>query len=162
MRLRHQHPGRDRRAAATVELAILLPFLFFLFVLAVDYCRIFYYAITLENCARNGAYYASNYPNSCNLYNDIYGYHNIDHAVLRDAASLKDPSQPANDPTYVVTYGTSPGGPFTDTAPSPDGYVQVTVTWTFCSITNFPGVPSQVAISRAAVMRMAPAMPTFQ
>ena len=148
MRLRHQHPGRDRRAAATVELAILLPFLFFLFVLAVDYCRIFYYA--------------SNYPNSCNLYNDIYGYQNIDDAVLRDAASLKDPSQPANDPTYVVTYGTSPGGPFTDTAPSPDGYVQVTVTWTFCSITNFPGVPSQVAISRAAVMRMAPAMPTFQ
>jgi Flp pilus assembly protein TadG len=161
MRPHTSRTGSRRRAAATVELAILLPFLFFLFVIAVDYCRIFYFAITLENCARNGAYYASNYPNSSNLYNDIYGYQNLDDAVLRDAASLRDPSQPANDPTYVATYGTSPAGPFTDAAPSPDGYVQVTVTWTFRSITNFPGVPSQVAISRAAVMRMAPAMPAF-
>ena len=156
MRLRHQHPGRDRRAAATVELAILLPFLFFLFVLAVDYCRIFYYAITLENCARNGAYYASNYPNSCNLYNDIYGYQNIDDAVLRDASNLSP------QPTYQVGYSSSSDGPFTSTPPSGGGgYAQVTVTWTFNSLTNYPGIPSSVALTRSCTMQVAPAMPSF-
>jgi hypothetical protein len=30
--------------------------------------------VTVQNCARNGAYYASDYPNNSYLYNDIYGY----------------------------------------------------------------------------------------
>ncbi|HXG12134.1 MAG TPA: TadE family protein, partial [Gemmataceae bacterium] len=56
--------ARQRRAASSVELAVLLPFLCFLFVIAIDYARIFYFGVTLENCARNGAYYCSNYPNA--------------------------------------------------------------------------------------------------
>ena len=36
-----------------------------------------------------------------------------------------------------------------------------TVSWTFQSITKFPGVPSSVKVSRSSVMRVAPASPTF-
>jgi Flp pilus assembly protein TadG len=68
-----RHPGREA-GAATVELAALLPFLCFLFVAAVDSARIFYDGITVQNCARNGACYASNYPNSSYVFNDVYGY----------------------------------------------------------------------------------------
>jgi Flp pilus assembly protein TadG len=150
-----------RRAVAAVELAILLPFLFFLFVVAVDYARIFYYALTLENCSRNGAYYASDYPNSNYIYNNIYGYANLHDAVMADASNMTDPANSANDSTYTVGYGTSPNGPFTGTTESPDCYVCVTVTWTFNPIVHFPGVPSQVTISRATVMRLSPALPTF-
>src|SRR5580704_16799992 len=89
---------KNHRAAATVELAILLPVLMFLFVVAVDYARIFYDAITVENCARNGAYYISNYPNSSYLYNDIYGYKSVDEAVFADASNLIDPTNPATTP----------------------------------------------------------------
>ena len=46
---------RLRRAIAAVEMAILTPFLFFIFLVVWDYSRIFYYAIIVENCARNGA-----------------------------------------------------------------------------------------------------------
>jgi Flp pilus assembly protein TadG len=143
-----------RRAVATVEMALLLPFLAFLFVVAVDYARIFYFAVTLENCARNGAYYASNYPNSSYLYNDIYGYQNLDEAVLKDATNLS----PA--PTYVVEYSASPDGPFTSTVRT-SGYLRLTVDWRFQSLTRYPGIPSTVDLSRSVIMQIAPTMPTF-
>src|SRR5690348_10075006 len=50
-------PGR--RAAAAVELAILLPTLVLLFVIAMDFCRVFYYYSVVTSCARNGAVYAT-------------------------------------------------------------------------------------------------------
>ena len=147
---------RGRGGAASVELALLLPFLCFLFVIAVDYARLFYFAVTVQNCARNGAYYASNYPNNNYNYNDIYGYKDLNDAITRDASNLS----PA--PTYTVGYGTSADGPFdSSTEPAQDGYVQVTVSWTFNSLTKFPGVPSTVNLQRSAVMQIAPAMPTF-
>jgi Flp pilus assembly protein TadG len=161
MRLNTSRTRTHRRAVASVELAILLPFLFFLFVIAVDYGRVFYFANTLENCSRNGAYYVSDYPNSNYIYNNIYGYSSLNDAVLRDASDVRDPNNPANDPTYTVGYGTNPNGPFTNATQSPDCYAQVTVYWTFNSITNFPGVPSQVYLARSTVMRVAPAMPVF-
>jgi Flp pilus assembly protein TadG len=144
-----------------VELALLLPFLCFLFAASVDYARVFYFATTVENCARNGAYFASNYPNASYVYNDIYGYSSLQDAVLRDAGNLKDPANPAADPTYTVGYSTSSWGPFTGTTSTPGGYVQVKVQWTFRSITQFPGIPSSVLLDRDCVMRVAPAMPEF-
>jgi Flp pilus assembly protein TadG len=146
-----------RGGAATVELALLLPFLCFLFVICVDYARIFYFGVTVQNCARNGAYYASNYPNNNYLYNDIYGYKSLDDAIQRDASILP------TKPTYEVRYGTSSSGPFTlTTKPSSGGYTQVKVMWQFNTLTKFPGVPSTVNLEKVAVMQVAPAMPTFQ
>src|SRR5262245_12350435 len=95
-------PAARRRAAATAELALLLPFLGFMFAVAVDYARIFYFGVTLENCARNGAYYASNYPNANYIYNDIYGYRDVDEAILKDAGNLYSTANPSTKPTYAV------------------------------------------------------------
>src|SRR5262245_16916603 len=50
---------RSRRGVASVELAVLVPFLAFLFVIALDFGRIFYFSVTVENCARSGALYGS-------------------------------------------------------------------------------------------------------
>jgi Flp pilus assembly protein TadG len=49
----------SRPGAAVVELAVLLPLLSLLFVIAVDFCRVYYHAQTLRNCAYAGALYAS-------------------------------------------------------------------------------------------------------
>ena len=51
--------GPRRRGAAVVELALLLPFLTFLLLITIDYCRLFYYSQVVTNCARNGAVFAS-------------------------------------------------------------------------------------------------------
>ena len=158
MRIASPMRSTDRReGAATAELALVLPFLCFMFVIAIDYARIFYFGITLENCARNGAYYASNYPDNNYIYNNLYGYTSLDDAVLRDASNLSP------TPTWKAAYGPSADGPFTQSSSPANGggYVQVTVTWTFNSITNYPGVPKTVTLNRTAVMQVAPAMPTF-
>src|SRR5262245_42786074 len=52
-----RHPQRP--AATVPEMAILLPFPVFLFLVAIDFCRVFYYTVAVENCARNGALWAS-------------------------------------------------------------------------------------------------------
>jgi len=152
---------KTRRGAATVELAILTPFLFFLFLLAIDYARVFYFAVTLQNCARNGAYYASNYPNANYIYNDIYGYKTLDEAVMSDAASMYDPADVSTKPTYTVQYSTSQTGPFTLTTEPAEGFAQCKVQWTFKSLTRFPWIPASVPLTRTSTMRIAPVLPKF-
>jgi Flp pilus assembly protein TadG len=125
-----------------VELALLLPFLCFLFVIAVDFARAFYFSLTLSSCARNGALYLS----------DEYAraqspYRSVEEAALADAANLNDA---ANPPRVTSTTGTDGAG---------YPYVEVTVTWQFRTITNFPGVPSAVSLARTVRMRQAPPNP---
>src|SRR4051812_42835895 len=48
-----------RTGTAVVELAVLLPVLVMLFLVTVDFARVYYFSLTLTNCARAGALYAS-------------------------------------------------------------------------------------------------------
>ena len=131
--------GNSRRGASTAEFAILLPLLAYFFVIAVDWGRIFYYSLTVENCARNGALYG------CDPFNPAQStYASISDAALADAANL----QP--QPTVTSTNGTDSSG---------NAYVEVTVSWTFASLTNFPGVPSSTNITRTVRMGMEPVTP---
>lgn len=132
-------PRERRRGVAAVELAVLLPLLFFLFAVSLDYCRIFYYSVAVSNCARNGAAYGS-----------------TDYARARDIVGIQAAAQADGrfnlDPQLLrVT-------PTTDNALS---YVQVTVTYPFTPITHFPGIPRQTNLSRTVRIPVVPAMPTF-
>lgn len=130
--------SRRRKGAAAVELAVLLPLLMFLFVIAVDYARIFFYSLTVENCARNGALCASNaftYP---------MPYNSIAQAALADGGSLSPPLT-ASDITVVNG---------TDASNNPS--VTVTVNYSFQTITKYPGLPSTVNLVRSVEMRVAP------
>lgn len=128
---------RDK-GTAVVELAILLPLLTFLFLIATDYARIFYCSLTLENCARNGALCASN------AFNYPMPYSSIAQAALADGANL---NPPLTSDDVTVTNGTDANG-----NPS----VTVTVNYTFQTITNYPGLPSSVNLTRSVEMRVAP------
>jgi Flp pilus assembly protein TadG len=133
-----QLPRGSRRGVATVELAVLLPLLAFLFVIGTDFARIFYHYLTITNCARNGALYGSGSPTRAT---DSAG---IQATALADASNLS--------PTPVVTSQTGVG---------PDGhpYLDVTVTYPFKTISKFPGVPSNVGLTRTVRMRVAPTTP---
>ena len=125
----------SRRAAAAVELAILLPFLTFMFVIAIDYSRVFYYSLTVENAARSGALYASASGNNAL---DTAG---ISNAALADAGNI----------TPTPTVSSLPGI-------DKDGHanVAVTVNYTFKTITKYPGIPSSVNLSSTVSMRILP------
>jgi len=110
-----------------------------LFLIAVDYGRMFYYSQIVANCARNGSLYA------CDPYAAIrQTYADVDAAARADA-----PSPMNTELTVNTKYGTDTYG----------DYVTVTVGYTFTSLTKFPGVPSTVNISFAVTTRVAPAAP---
>jgi Flp pilus assembly protein TadG len=139
---------RTRFGAAAAELAVILPILFFLFAIAVDYGRIFYFTQTLRAAARNGAYFASNYPG-------LYSFQNADQVTRADLTNLS----PA--PDVAICYSLNAAGPFTSTTPTTTGYVEVRVTWTFNSITKFPLVPQNKVLQGSSRMKVAPVTPTF-
>lgn len=130
--------SRRHKGVAAVELAVLLPLLAFLFLIAVDYARIFYYALTIDNCARNGALCASN------AINYPIPYSSIAQAAVADGANLNPPLA-----TSAVTVANS-----TDADGNPS--VTVTIKYTFQSITNYPGLPNTVNLTRSVEMRVAP------
>jgi Flp pilus assembly protein TadG len=131
----HLQSGRKqipRHGLAVVELAVVLPLLAFLFVITIDFARVFYFSLTLTNCARAGAFYASD-PSTM----DESPFANIQAAALSDAANLSP------KPTITSTNGVDGQG---------RNYVSVTADYTFRTITRFPGVPSQVALQRTVTM----------
>jgi Flp pilus assembly protein TadG len=128
-----------RRGAAVVELAILLPLLIFLFVVAVDFARVFYLSVTLQNCARAGALYAS----------DPYVADESAFASTQ-AAALSDATNIVPAPTITQASGTDAAG---------RSYVEVTATSTFKSIARVPGVPAQLNVNRKVRMYVAAISP---
>jgi len=131
---------RARRGVAAVEFAVLLPFLCFVFVVTVDFCRVFYYSITVSNCARNGALYGSA---------DVA--HALDTSGIR-AAAQKDAS---DLDLQKLSVASSTGGSAVPT------YVDVTVTYPFTTITRYPGVAGEMILRRTVRMTVVPATPTF-
>jgi Flp pilus assembly protein TadG len=143
-------PSAPRRGAAIAEMAILLSILSFLFVVSIDFARLFYYSLAMKNCARNGAYYASDYPG-------IYAYGSPQAAALADASNFS-PAIAVTDVT--VGYDSSATGTFTLSSPVRPGYVKVTVNWTFNTLTSYPGIPSTWNLSQSEIMQMAPITPS--
>lgn len=138
MRRTPDRTSAERRGAAVVELAVLLPFLMFIFIIAVDWSRIFYYSVIVNNCARNGALYACD-PWATNK----SPYNNLMSAALADAPNLNPPPN-VSASAGVDTYG---------------AYVDCTVTYNFKTITNYPGVPSNNPIIRTVRVYQAPRLP---
>jgi Flp pilus assembly protein TadG len=136
MTLRGSVLGRHgaRRAVAAVELAILLPVICFLLIITVDYARVFYYSLTITNCARNGAVYESDAAAKGES-----SYATTQAAALADASNLS--------PAPTVTSSTS------------GDVVSVTVTYPFETIANYPGVPNTILLTRTVQMRMLPSTP---
>jgi Flp pilus assembly protein TadG len=138
MRLLSPSTKAARPGVAAVELAILLPLLCFLFVITVDFARVFYYSVTITNCASIGAVYASSDPTAAN---DSAG---ILARVQKDASNLDLQQLTVASTTNSSTNPTS---------------VTVTVSYPFTTITNFPGVPSLTTLTRTVQMNVTPFVP---
>jgi Flp pilus assembly protein TadG len=124
---------------AAVELAVLLPLLAVLLVIAVDWARVFYYSLTITNCARNGAIYASDPYATVNSQ-----YPDITTAALADAPNITP------TPTVTSATGTDSNG---------YNYVDCTVTYSFSTVSNFPLIPQTTQITRTVRVFQPPRTP---
>ena len=113
-------------------MAVLAPLLVFLFIVAVDFARVFYFSVTLTNCARAGALYASDPWTQ-----DESPFSSTEDAALSEAQNLT----PA--PTISERSGANGSG---------HAWVEVSAEYTFSTITGFPGIPSDVQLTRTVRM----------
>jgi Flp pilus assembly protein TadG len=143
MQLRNRNA---RRGASAAELAIVLPLLLFILVIAADFARLYYYSITITSCARQGAI---NYYDPNNPYFSTLSPYNTPGPVYQQAA-LADGTNLSPTPVVSTTSGTDAGG---------NPYVEVTVSGTFSTVTGYPGIPRTVNLSRTVRMRQPPATP---
>lgn len=126
-----------RRAVATVELALLLPFLIFMLLAGMDYSRVFYASVIVSNCARNGALWASD----ANLA-DHSAYDTVHDAAAADAVDLDITQLQVTEVDGTDTQGY--------------GWAQVTVSYPFQTVISYPGIPSPIQITRTTRMRKVP------
>ncbi|HSQ57446.1 MAG TPA: TadE/TadG family type IV pilus assembly protein [Gemmata sp.] len=138
--MRTHRSRHARRGLAAVELAVLLPFLAYIFVIGVDWARLLYYTITIENCARSGAQYASDPTTASES-----AFTSVTDAALSSAPGLSP------TPTVLSAPETVDGRPS----------VRVTVSMPFKTITNFPGVPRSETLVRSVSMRIVPVAPDY-
>src|SRR5947208_12471470 len=107
-----------RRGTAVVELAFLLPLLVMLFVITVDFARVFYFSLTLTNCARAGALYASDPVAAVES-----PFPNVQSAALADCTNITP------QPTITSANGVDASG---------RTYVAVTANYSFNTVAKFP------------------------
>jgi len=145
---RNRSNRKTRRGVAAAELALMLTFLPLLMLITVDFARFAYAYVTITNCARNGAIWASS-----NSTAQAQSYSTLTLAVEADASDFSTkPAVASGWPKYSTTYN----GTYSGTKPTGDGYVQVKVTWTFTTIVDYPGIPHTMDLSRTAWMRLIP------
>jgi hypothetical protein len=128
-----------------------------MFVIAVDWARIFYYSIAVENCARNGALYMSQQQSAKTIsspYTDS-GYVNlyVNSPNPVTAAALADAPDLTPTPTVTSAGGSDGNGP----------YVEVTVSYAFQAVNSFSVgsfvVPSTTDVTRTVRMYVPPESP---
>jgi Flp pilus assembly protein TadG len=135
MRLRTR---TKRKGAAIVEFAVLLPFLLYLCVVAVDWARLLYFSQCVNDCARSGALWASDEETQKKS-----RYTTVQAAALAESPGLS--------PTPSVTQTTT-----THPSTNKPVWVSVTVAMQFDTISNFPGVPKSQTITRSVRAKVAP------
>jgi Flp pilus assembly protein TadG len=138
MILRANHDRRRhgrRHGAALLEMAVVLPFLALVFVVALDFSRAFAVTQTVQNCANAGATYAAG--------NAQPGAATAEDAA-RDAAVAEGTklTPPLRRENVAVSTG--------------DTSVTVTVTYDFQLIVGFPGMGRTLTVVRSVTMPLAP------
>jgi len=136
---------RNRPGLAAVELAVTLPFLIFVIVVGVDFCRIFYKTQVTNGAVRGGALYAYD-PTTM----DQSPYYNRTTSTGVTNAAQADATDLTPLPGVTYTTGTTSDG---------NNSATVGVSQTFNMIVDWPGVPSSMTTNRTITMRVARNLP---
>jgi Flp pilus assembly protein TadG len=138
----------SRRGAALVELAVIVTLLSLLVIGIMDFGRIGYSAMALTGAARAGAMYGAMPGNT----GDFVGMQNKASAAASDIGSITTSASmicecQVGSTTAVIncTTGTCAG--------TRRDRVSVTASKTFALIRAFPQLPTNISLSRTAIMR---------
>jgi hypothetical protein len=147
-----------RSAAATVELALLLPFMMAMFLGVVDFGRLCYFSMTVDDSLHNAMLFSAQTFDNQNqqwIGNNQYWQGPGGQIVSGDTAAAQLDGANLDPPLPAANVQTTPG-----TDADGNAVMVVTVTYTFQTVVPYPGIPSQVVIRRTGQIRVAPGTPS--
>ena len=136
---------KSSKGQSMVEMALLLPVLALVFVVAADFARVFYESIEVAHAARAGVQYGAQ-----NLVKAV-DYTGMEDAALNDGSNISGLSATAS---YFCTcnqqaVACSPPG-----CAEPQVFVKVTTSATFKTILNYPGIGSTIPLNTTAILEV--------
>jgi Flp pilus assembly protein TadG len=145
--------NRSKAGAALVEFALTTPLLMLLLVGLIEIGRFAYFSILVGNAAHAGASYGSQ---NLAKAGDTTGMKN---AVLNDGQNVTGlKASPAPTIFFQCWNGTTSTASSVPTCSTAGyhavEYVQVSATGKFNSLLNWPGLPTQMNLTRSAIMRV--------
>jgi len=133
---------------STLELAVILPVLLLLLLVAADFGRVLYLSIAVQNAARAGAQYGSQSVITAADYAGMIA------AAKKDGTEIATIRATASQCT-CATSSTVAACPSNYCTNNPQAtYVEVDTQATFQLISNYPGISSPVKLSGKAVMQV--------
>ncbi|HUS07768.1 MAG TPA: TadE/TadG family type IV pilus assembly protein [Bryobacteraceae bacterium] len=142
---------RDRSGSSLVETAIVLPCLLLMCCGTMDFGRVFYAGIAIASAARAGVQYGALTPGNAG---NTTG---MTQAAMNDIAGQGLANATATARNFCGCAGSSSEvacSTATCSGATPKGYVEVTVNYTFAPLFNYPGLPGNIVLTRAARMRV--------
>jgi Flp pilus assembly protein TadG len=138
-------PRAGRRAAAAVELALILPLLVFIVLLCVDFGRFAYTYIAVHNAVRAGGAYAIMNPVDTNNNDEKTAWDNAVQTAARDEMTNQT-GYNANNLTVTTT--------ITDDETTGFRNIRIEASYSsFTTVVPWPGIPSSLTLTKAVEMR---------
>jgi Flp pilus assembly protein TadG len=146
-------PGRCERGSSLVELALTMPVLITLLLGAIDFGRVFFFALAVTQAASAGAWYGAQSPTKSL---DSTGMQTTATASAGDITGFSATasrsctcwSQSSMTESNMLSCGALCASPSVMRI-----YVSVTGTGTFNTMVPWPGIPTTVPVTRTAKMR---------
>lgn len=171
---RRECKTRGESGQSLLEVALLTPLLLLMLIGTIELGRYAYVAIKVGNAARAGAAYGSEGVDQatcsttpcgiqCAAYNDYYGETNCQNTggltVTVSQACGCDTGGTMSNETTLCTVDNNPGITNTITACKAGGghwvgMIVVTSSGTYDSLFSYPGIPSQLTMTRTATIRV--------
>jgi Flp pilus assembly protein TadG len=153
-KIRSRPTGRWASAAgqSTIELALVLPVLLGLLLVAADFGRVFYTTIGLHSAARAGAQYGSHTGITAADATGMVRSAELDGSIIPGLSATA-----TNCTCLTLTPQTVPACPASYCTYNPQAsYVIVTTSTTFKTVGYYPAVPSPLNLSGTAIMQVQP------
>jgi Flp pilus assembly protein TadG len=133
---------RNQKGSVMLEFGLGSTILFLFLFGTADFGRLFYYSIEVTNAAAAGAYYGS--MKSSNM-TDTTGISNYAKKEAPDISNLQVSSSQVCQDSSGNSESCSTAGAY--------HYAQVTASYTFNTLFNYPLIPASVSLSKTAMMR---------
>ena len=138
--------AKAQSGMSSIEMAVVTPLVLLMLIGVIDFGRVYYTAITVENAARAGVSYGAVDPSNADHLAKIVQMAENEAQNISPVIAVADKFCECKDGSAVDCEDTCDDGTMRV-------FVRVNVEKTFSTIIGYPGIPKKITLNREATMR---------